>query len=141
MSYPALAFDIDRSHRSRSELCQFHGHDRYQPELVGHRVWSGERQIEERLAELAHHAEDILQVNLRDRYDRIEDYNAIAGSMFEPYRAVAAIGFPDNLTREGYRYLRGLIDSGRRCGTFVLLVCDSSRLGQQTWRFRNHTRC
>ncbi len=66
------------------------------PELVGHRVWSGERQIEERLAELAHHAEDILQVNLRDRYDRIEDYNAIAGSMFEPYRAVAAIGFPDN---------------------------------------------
>ncbi len=97
------------------------------PELVGHRVWSGERQIEERLSELAHHAEDILQVNLRDRYERIEDYNAIAGSMFEPYRAVAAIGFPDNLTREGYRYLRALIDSGRRCGTFVLMVCDASR--------------
>jgi len=99
----------------------------YQPDLVGHRVWSGERQIEERLAELAHHTEDILQVNLRDRYERIEEYNAIAGSMFEPYRAIAAIGFPDSLTREAYKHLRAVIDSSSRCGVFTVLICDQSR--------------
>ena len=99
----------------------------YQPDLVGHRVWSGERQIEERLAELAHHAEDILQVNLRDRYERIEEYNAIAGSMFEPYRGIAAIGFPESLTRDSYKHLRAIIDSSTRCGVFIVLICDQSR--------------
>ncbi|MGV3483097.1 MAG: FtsK/SpoIIIE domain-containing protein, partial [Planctomycetaceae bacterium] len=99
----------------------------HQPDLVGHRVWSGERHIEERIAELAHHAEDILQVNLRDRFDRIEQYNAIAGSMFEPYRAIAAIGFPENLTRDAYKHLRAIIESSTRCGVFMILVCDQSR--------------
>ncbi len=99
----------------------------HQPDIVGHRVWSGDRQIEERLAEIAHHAEDILQVNLRDRFQRIEEYNEIAGSMFEPYRAIAAIGFPECLTRDGYKFLRAIIDSSIRCGVFTILVCDRSR--------------
>ncbi len=99
----------------------------HQADIVGHRVWSGERQIEERLAELSHHAEDILQVNLRDRFQRIEQYNAIAGSMFEPYRAIAAIGFPESLTRGSYKHLRAIIDSSIRCGVFTILVCDHSR--------------
>ncbi len=99
----------------------------HQPDLVGHRVWSGERQVEERVAELAHHAEDILQVNLRDRFDRIEQYNEIAGSMFEPYRALAAIGFPEGLTRDAYKHLRAIIDSSTRCGVFTILVCDQTR--------------
>jgi DNA segregation ATPase FtsK/SpoIIIE, S-DNA-T family len=98
----------------------------HQADIVGHRVWSGERQIEERLAEIAHHAEDILQVNLRDRFSRIEEYNQIAGSMFEPYRAIAAIGFPESLTRDGYKHLRAILDSSSRCGVFTILVCDQS---------------
>lgn len=99
----------------------------HQADIVGHRVWSGERQIEDRLAELAHHAEDILQVNLRDRFFQIEDYNEIAGTMFEPYRAFAAIGFPESLTRDGYKHLRAIIDSSIRCGVFTVLVCDQAR--------------
>ena len=98
----------------------------HQADIVGHRVWSGERQIEERLAEIAHHAEDILQVNLRDRFTRIEEYNEIAGSMFEPYRAIAAIGFPESLTRDAYKHLRAIIDSSIRCGVFTILVCDQA---------------
>lgn len=98
----------------------------HQAEIVGHRVWSGERQIEDRLAELAHHAEDILQVNLRDRFYRIESYNEIAGTMFEPYRAFAAIGFPEGLTRDAYKHLRAIIDSSIRCGMFTIIVCDQA---------------
>lgn len=98
----------------------------YEPDLVGHRVWTGERQIEQRLAELAHRAEDILQVNLRDRFERIEQYNAIAGSLAEPYRAIAAVGFPESLTRDAYKSLRAIMDSAMRCGIWTILVCDRS---------------
>ena len=80
-----------------------------------------------RLGELAHHVEDVLQASLRDRFERIEDYNQLAGSMAEPYRAVAAVGLPEGLTRDGYKHLRALIESGLRCGIFTLLVCDDSK--------------
>ena len=99
----------------------------HEPDLVGHRVWTGERQIEQRLGELAHRAEDILQVNLRDRFERIEQYNEIAGSLAEPYRLIAAIGFPESLTRDSYKSLKAIIDSSLRCGSWTILVCDQSR--------------
>ena len=99
----------------------------HDPSLVGHRVWTTDAKIEARLGELAHHIEDVLQSSLRDRFERIEDYNEIAGSMAEPYRAVAAVGFPEGLSREGYRHLRALFESGLRCGIFTVLVCDTSK--------------
>lgn len=99
----------------------------HEPDLVGHRVWTGERQIEQRLGELAHRAEDILQVNLRDRFERIEQYNEIAGSLAEPYRLIAAIGFPESLTRDSYKSLKAIIDSALRCGSWTILVCDQTR--------------
>ncbi len=99
----------------------------HDPSLVGHRVWTTDAKIELRLAELAHHVEDVLQASLRDRFERIEDYNEVAGSMAEPYRAVAAVGFPEGLTRESYRHLRALLESGLRCGIFTVLVCDREK--------------
>ncbi len=95
--------------------------------MVGHRVWTTDSKIDARLGELAHHVEDVLQSSLRDRFERIEDYNQVAGSMAEPYRAVAGVGLPEGLTREGYKHLRALIESGLRCGIFTILVCDSSK--------------
>ena len=47
--------------------------------------------------------------------------------MAEPYRAVAAVGFPEGLSRDGYRHLRALFESGLRCGIFTILVCDDSK--------------
>ncbi len=99
----------------------------HDPSLVGHRVWTTDAKIDARLGELAHHVEDVLQASLRDRFQRIEDYNDVAGSMAEPYRGVAAVGFPEGLTRDGYRHLRALLESGLRCGIFTVLVCDRSK--------------
>lgn len=96
----------------------------HDPTLVSHRVWTTENQIESRLGEIAQHAEDVLQASLRDQFQRVEDYNEIAGSMAEPYQAVAAVGFPEALTRGGYKHLKALIESGVRCGLFCLMVCD-----------------
>lgn len=97
----------------------------HDPAIVGHRVWTTDNKIDERLGELAHHVEDVLQSILRDQFQRIEDYNEVAGSMAEPYRVVAAIGFPEGLTRGSYKHLRAIIESGMRCGIFTVLVCDA----------------
>ncbi len=99
----------------------------HDPSLVGHRVWTTDSKIDARLAELAHHVEDVLQSSLRDRFERIEDYNEVAGSMAEPYRLVAAVGLPEGLTRDSYKHLVALIESGLRCGIFTILVCDDSK--------------
>lgn len=99
----------------------------HDPQLIGHRVWSAGPQITTRLAELTQHVEDVLQTCLRDRYDTIETFNEEAGALAEPYRVVAAIGLPAGLTRDGYDSLRALIDGGRRCGVFLILVRDTSQ--------------
>ena len=99
----------------------------HDPALVGHRVWTTDAKIESRLGELADHVEDVLQSSLRDRFERIEDYNRVAGSMAEPYRAVAAVGFPESLSRESYRHLLALLESGLRCGVFTILICDRQK--------------
>ncbi|MEL7264952.1 MAG: FtsK/SpoIIIE domain-containing protein, partial [Planctomycetota bacterium] len=96
------------------------------PLLVNHRVWTTRQHIDTRLAEQSAHSEDVLQSMLRDRYETIEDYNAIAGPLAEPYRIIAAVGFPNELSREATTHLQAIVQSGRRCGTFVILVRDSS---------------
>jgi DNA segregation ATPase FtsK/SpoIIIE, S-DNA-T family len=96
----------------------------HDPELVGHRAWAGAEQIEARLAELTHHMEDILQTYLRDRFKTIDEYNALAGAMAEPYRVIAALGFPAGLSQAGSHHLRALLDGGPRCGILSVLVID-----------------
>ncbi|MCC9645065.1 AAA family ATPase [Rhodopirellula sp. JC740] len=97
----------------------------FDPNLIHHRVWTNGDQITARIAEISHHAENVLQSCLRDEYERLEDYNAVAGSLAQPYEAIAAVGFPDGLSRESYAHLNSLIRSGIRCGVFVILVVDS----------------
>ena len=99
----------------------------HDPAFVGHRVWTGEANIDQRMGEIAHHIEDVLQASLRDRFERIEDYNELAGSMAEPYRVLAAIGLPEGLTRNSYKHLIAMIESGIRCGVFTIIVTDQSK--------------
>lgn len=101
----------------------------HDPSLIHHRVWTTSDKITQRLAELTHHVENVLQASLRDRFERIEDYNEAAGSLAEPYHAIAAVGFPDGLSRESYMHLKSLIQSGTRCGVFVILVIEQGK----TW--------
>ncbi|MCM2374968.1 FtsK/SpoIIIE domain-containing protein [Aporhodopirellula aestuarii] len=99
----------------------------HDPLLIHHRVWTTSDKITQRLAELTQHVENVVQASLRDRFERIEDYNEVAGSLAEPYHAIAAVGFPDGLSRESYMHLRSLIQSGTRCGVFVILVIEKDK--------------
>ncbi|MCR9209400.1 MAG: FtsK/SpoIIIE domain-containing protein [bacterium] len=96
----------------------------HDPSLIHHRVWTQGDQITARIADIGHQAENLLQSCLRDQYERLEDYNQVAGSLAQPYEAIAAVGFPDGLSREAYSHLGSLIRSGIRCGVFVILVVD-----------------
>jgi S-DNA-T family DNA segregation ATPase FtsK/SpoIIIE len=96
----------------------------HDPELVGHRAWATVEHIEPRLKELTHHMEDILQSYLRDRFSTIDQYNALAGSMAEPYRIIAAMGLPNGLNTEAFQHLRALLDGGARCGISAIIVVD-----------------
>lgn len=101
----------------------------HDPSLIHHRVWTTADKITQRLAELTQHVEKVLQTALRDQFERIEDYNTVAGSLAEPYQVVAAVGLPEGLSRESYSHLMSLIQSGSRCGVFVILVIEQGR----TW--------
>ncbi|MEM6364528.1 MAG: FtsK/SpoIIIE domain-containing protein, partial [Planctomycetota bacterium] len=101
----------------------------HDPAIIHHRVWTTGESITHRLAELTQHVEDVLQVSLRDRFARIEDYNAEAGALAEPYHAIAAVGLPEGLSRDAYSHLNSLIQNGIRCGILVILVVNSD----QTW--------
>lgn len=99
----------------------------HDPLLIHHRVWTTSDKISQRLGELTEHVENVLQASLRDRFERIEDYNEVAGSLAEPYHGVAVVGFPDEMSRESYTHLKSLIESGSRCGVFVILVVDPAK--------------
>ncbi len=99
----------------------------HDPDLIHHRVWSAGDQITAQLARLDAHVQELIQSSLRDRYVYLEDYNAQAGSLAEPYHIVAAVGFPEALSRESYEHLQALIESGARCGVFVVLVIERGR--------------
>ncbi|MEM9368465.1 MAG: FtsK/SpoIIIE domain-containing protein, partial [Planctomycetota bacterium] len=99
----------------------------HDPSMIHHRVWTTGEQIATRLSELTHHVEDVLQASLRDAFERIEDYNAVAGALAEPYHAVAAVGFPEGLSRDAYSNLMSLIRSGRRCGVLVVMVVEKGK--------------
>jgi hypothetical protein len=95
--------------------------------LVGSRAWTEPRQIEEQLARLTEHMELVIQKFLRDRYATIEDYNAEAGEVAEPYRVLVAVNFPVNFSEEAARRLVSIALNGPRCGVYTILTVDTDQ--------------
>ena len=67
--------------------------------LVGGRIWTEREQIEQRLADLTEHMETVIQKYLRNEFETIEEYNAQAGEVAEPYRFLVDRRFPRRLRR------------------------------------------
>ncbi|MCA9079599.1 MAG: hypothetical protein KDA58_03525, partial [Planctomycetaceae bacterium] len=53
--------------------------------MVSSRIWTEPGQIENKLADLTEHMENVLQKYLRNEFQTIEEYNAAAGEVAEPY--------------------------------------------------------
>ena len=92
--------------------------------LVGGRIWTSSDQIEQRLANLTDHMETVIQKYLRNEFETIDEYNAQAGELAEPYRFLVISDFPVNFTDDSIRRLNSIAASGARCGVYTLIAHD-----------------
>jgi energy-coupling factor transporter ATP-binding protein EcfA2 len=94
-------------------------------QLIGQRIWTDRRQIDERLSLLLEQMEMILQKYLRNEYATIDQYNQQAGEVAEPYHLVVAANFPAGFSDAAAEKLSRIMTSGPRCGVFPLISLDN----------------
>ncbi len=97
------------------------------PALVTQQVWTDARQIDERLADLAVHMETVTQKYLRNEYATIEEYNAVAEEVAEPYRVLVVADFPSKFDEKSAARLAAIAAGGVPCGVITLVAVDVSR--------------
>jgi DNA segregation ATPase FtsK/SpoIIIE, S-DNA-T family len=97
----------------------------YDEALVGGRIWTDSEQIDQRLANLTEHMETVIQKYLRNEFATIDDYNAQAGELAEPYRYLVISDFPVNFSDEAMRRLSSVASTGARCGVYTLVMRDT----------------
>jgi hypothetical protein len=93
--------------------------------LVGEKIWTEERHIEQRLVDLTEHMENVIQKYLRNQYETISEYNEDAGEIAEPFRFLVIANFPVNFNENAARRLASIISSGARCGVYTLMMVDT----------------
>jgi hypothetical protein len=97
----------------------------YDDALVASRIWTEVQHIEQRLADLTLHMENVIQKYLRNQFASIEEYNAHAGEVAEPFRVLVVANFPANFSAEAVRRLVSIVSSGPRCGVHTLITVDT----------------
>jgi hypothetical protein len=96
----------------------------YDEALVGTRIWTSTEQIEQRLSDLAEHMETVIQKYLRNEFPTIDEYNAQAGELAEPYRFLVIADYPTGFSPEACRKLASIAGTGARCGVYTLISRD-----------------
>ena len=99
----------------------------YDEALVNGQVWTDPRQIDERLTELTIHMEKVTQKYLRNDYATIEEYNAAAGEVAEPYRVIVIADFPAGFDEKSATRLAGIATAGVACGVLTMVALDQER--------------
>lgn len=92
--------------------------------LVGSRIWTESEHIEQRLSDLTEHMETVIQKYLRNEFETIDEYNAQAGELAEPYRFLVIADFPVGFEGDSFRRLASIASSGARCGVYTLILRD-----------------
>jgi hypothetical protein len=96
----------------------------YHELLVTSRIWTEPPHIEQRLLDLQAHMENVIQKYLRNEFESIEEYNAYAGEVAEPFRVLVAANFPSNFNESAARRLMSIVSTGARCGVYALISLD-----------------
>ena len=87
----------------------------YDDALVGGRIWTSQDQIDSKLTNLAEHMETVIQKYLRNEFETIDDYNAQAGELAEPYRFLVIADLPTNFSADSFKRRR-LNSIASKCG-------------------------
>jgi energy-coupling factor transporter ATP-binding protein EcfA2 len=97
----------------------------YEELLVSSRIWTEPQHIEQRLADLTQHLENVIQTYLRNEFETIDQYNSEAGEVAEPFRILVVANFPTNFSDGAARRLASIAGSGARCGVYTLVTVDT----------------
>lgn len=95
--------------------------------LVNSRIWTEMAHIDQRLADLTSHMENVLQKYLRNQYETLAEYNAQAGEVAEPFRFLIVADFPVNFSPDAARRLISLASAGARCGIYTFIMVDTKQ--------------
>jgi energy-coupling factor transporter ATP-binding protein EcfA2 len=95
--------------------------------LISSRIWTEAQHIDQRLCDLTAHMENVIQKYLRNEFETIEEYNAHAGEVAEPFRILVVANFPVNFSSEAARRLISIASSGARCGVYTLITADTKQ--------------
>jgi S-DNA-T family DNA segregation ATPase FtsK/SpoIIIE len=90
--------------------------------LIGDRIWTEPRHIEQKLTDLTEHMETVIQKYLRNEFESIEAYNEKAGEIAEPLRYLVITDFPANFTDIAAKRLQSILASGAKCGVHTLIL-------------------
>jgi ABC-type multidrug transport system fused ATPase/permease subunit len=99
----------------------------YSELLVNGRIWTEPQQIEQRLADLSLHMENVIQQFLRNEYANLEEYNRQAAEVAEPYRVLVVAHFPANFNDSSAQRLLSIMQGGARCGVHTLILIDEDQ--------------
>ena len=97
----------------------------YDEQLVGSKIWTDSRDIDDRLRLLSEHLQRVIQKYLRNEFETISDYNQHAGEVAEPYHVLVVADFPAGLSDSAIRRLVTIATTGPRCGVYTLISVDS----------------
>lgn len=114
-------FDPTGLGQSVSSLVELGEYDR---DLIGGKVWSSPEDLQRLLAEHVAHIELVIQKYLRAEYATLDEFNAAAGEIAEPYRLLAIFDAPSGFDDRSFAELRRIIENGPRCGVSTLLITD-----------------
>jgi DNA segregation ATPase FtsK/SpoIIIE, S-DNA-T family len=98
----------------------------FEESLVTNRIWTEPHHIDRKLTDLTEVMENVIQKYLRNEYKTIQEYNAQAGEVAEPYRILVIADFPHNFTDSACKRLSSIVEAGARCGVSVLMSVDTA---------------
>ncbi|MCC6428829.1 MAG: AAA family ATPase [Phycisphaerales bacterium] len=97
----------------------------YEQQLVGDKIWTESRHIEQKLTDLTEHMETVIQKYLRNEFATIQEYNEKAEEIAEPYRFLVIADFPAGFSEAAAKRLASIVASGPRCGVFTMIAMDT----------------
>ncbi len=99
----------------------------YDDRLINGKAWTEPQHIEQQLTELTEHMETVIQKYLRTHFATIQEYNAQAHEVAEPFRFLVIFDFPVSFSEAAARRLVSIVRNGPRCGVYAFVVRDTSK--------------
>ncbi|VAX36252.1 DNA translocase FtsK [hydrothermal vent metagenome] len=97
----------------------------YDELMISNRIWTESSQFDQKLVDLTKHMENIFQKYLRNEFATIEEYNAFAGEVAEPYHILVIANFPSGFSESAAKRIKSIASSGSRCGVYTLMSVDT----------------